>query len=148
MFVQVLFFPNPPKSTLIFYETNIPGTSSTLQRRDSFGGWLHHLHRSAAVRSDAWVMVQVSRNRLALLYSTKRMVSPNFLRSLIFYIMMYHIVRSYKERFGIHVNIQTVVTFLDIGTCTTCLRMYPLRIIHTLRRYNDSSGSMILVHII
>ena len=25
---------------------------------------------------------------------------------------------------------------------------YPLRIIHTLRRYNDSSGSMILVHII
>jgi len=43
---------------------------------------------------------------------------------------MNHIVRNYKERFGIHVNTQTVVTFLDIGT--TCLRMYPLRIIHTL----------------
>ena len=66
--------------------------------------------------------------------------------SLIFYIMMYHTVRNYKERFGIHVNIQTVVTFVDIGTCTTCLRMYPSRIIHTVRRYNDSSGSMILVH--
>ena len=50
--------------------------------------------------------------------------------------------------FGIHVNTQALVTFLDIGTCTTCLRMYRLRTIHTLRRYNDSSGSMILVHII
>ena len=67
-------------------------------------------------------------------------------RSVIFYIMMYHIVHNYKERFSIHVNIQTVVTFLDIGTCTTYLRMYPLRIIHTLRRY--ISGSTKRVHII
>ena len=146
MFVQVRFFPNQPEPTLKFCETSIQ--AAALLRRDSTGGWLHHLHRSVAVRSDAWLMVQVSRNRLALLYSTKRMVSPNFLRSLIFYFMMYHIVRNYKERFGIHVSIQTAVTFLDIDTCTTCLRIYPLRIIHTLRRYNESSGSMILVHII
>ena len=73
------------------------------------------------------------------------MVSPNS-RSLIFH-FMYHFVWHDKDRFGIHVNIQKVVTFLDIGTCTTCLCMYLLRIIHTLRRYNDSSGSMILVHI-
>ena len=85
-------------------------------------------------------MVQVSRNRLALLYSPKRMVSPNFLRSLIFYITVYDIVRNYKERCCIHVNIQTVVTFLDIGTCTTCLRMYPLRIIHTLRKIQRRQG--------
>ena len=133
VFVQVLFFPNQPEPTLKFYETSIQ--AAALQRRDSIGGWLHHLHGSISVRSEAWVMVQLSRNRLALLYSTKRMVSPNFLRSLIFYMMMDQIVRNYKERFGIHVKIQTVVTFLDIGTCTTCLRMYPLRIIHTLRRY-------------
>ena len=72
------------------------------------------------------------------------MVSPNF-RSLIFYIM-YHCVRHFKDRFGIHVNTQTVVTFLDIGSCTTCSRIYLLRIIHTLRRYNNSNGTMILVH--
>ena len=121
------------------------------QQRYSVGTvsvWLHHLHRSIAVRSDAWVMVQVSHNRLALLYSTKRMVSPNFLRSMIFYIMMYHFVRIYREKFGIHVNTQTVVTLLDIGMCTTCLRMYPLRTIHTLRRCKDSIGSIILVHTI
>ena len=47
--------------------------------------------------------------------------------------------------FAIHVNTQTVFTFLDVGTCTTCLRMYLLLIILTLSRYNDSSGSMILV---
>ena len=81
------------------------------------------------------------------LHSTKRMGSPNVLRSLIFYIM-YHLVRNYKERFGIHVNTQTVVTFLDIGTCTTYLRVYRLRIVHTQRRHNDSSGSTILVRII
>ena len=39
------------------------------------------------------------------------MVSPNF-RSLIFYIM-YHLVRNYNEMFGIHVNTQTVVTFIS-----------------------------------
>ena len=33
--------------------------------------------------------------------------------------------------FGIHINTQNVVTFLDIGTCTTSLCMYPLRIIQT-----------------
>ena len=96
-----------------------------VRSKDSIGGWLHHLHRSVKVRSDAWVMVQVSRNRLALLYlyATKRLVSPNFLRSLIFYVMMYHTVRNYKERFGIRIKIQTVVTFLDIGTCTRCLHV-------------------------
>ena len=56
-------FTNQPESTLKFYETNTH--TAALQRRDSIGGWLHHLHRSVAVRSDAWVMVQVSRNRLA-----------------------------------------------------------------------------------
>ena len=80
------------------------------------------------------------------LYSSKRVVSSIF-RSLTFYIM-YHLVRSYKETFGIHVYTQTVLTFLDVSTCTICLRMYLLRIIHTLSRYNDSSGSMILVHFI
>ena len=38
--------------------------------------------------------------------------------------------------FGIHVNTTTVVTFLDIGTCTTCFTRgpwYQLRTIHTLR---------------
>ena len=49
---------------------------------------------------------------------------------------------------SVYVNTLTVVTFLDNGTCTTCSRMYLLRIIHTLRRYNDSSGSTIRVHII
>ena len=29
---------------------------------------------------------------------------------------MYHFVWHDKDRFGIHVNIQKVVTFLDIGT--------------------------------
>ena len=90
----------------------------------------------------------VSRNRLSLLYSTKPIVSPNFLRRLMFYVMMYHIVRNYEEIYGIRVKIQTVFTFLAIDACTMCLRMYPLRIIHTLRRYNDSSGSMIPVHTI
>ena len=123
-------------------ETSIQ--AAALQHRDSIGGWLHHLRRCVAVRSDAWVMVMLL--HLSGLYSTKRMVSPNF-RSLIFYIM-HHLARNYKEMFGIYVNTQTVVTFLDIGKCTTFLRMYRLRIIHTLRRYNDSSGSMILVHII
>ena len=74
------------------------------------------------------------------------MVSPNFRRST-FYIT-YYLIRNYKEMFGIYFETQTVVTFLDIGTCTTCLRMYGLYIIHTLRVYNDSSGSMILAHII
>ena len=60
---------------------------------------------------------------------------------------MYHFVRHYEDRFGIHVNNQTVVTFLDIGTCTPCLRMCMLRIIHTLSRYNDSGGSIMLVHV-
>ena len=46
----------------------------------------------------------------------------------------------YKDRFGIHINAQTVVIYLDIGACTTRLRMYLLRIMHTLRRYNNSSG--------
>ena len=77
------------------------------------------------------------------------MISPNF-RSLIFYIM-YHFVRNYKDRFGIHVNTQAVVTFLNIGTCTTCLRMYHDTCYVSLSFIPyadyDSSGSMILVHI-
>ena len=86
------------------------------QQRDSVGtvpegGCIISAVRCAAVRSDSWVMVM-------LVYSTKRMISPNF-RSLIFYIM-YHFVRNYKDRFDIHVNTQTVLTFLDVGTCTTC----------------------------
>ena len=47
---------------------------------------------------------------------------------------MYYLIRNYNEVFGIHVNTQTVVKFLDIGKCTTCVRMYRLRIIDTLRR--------------
>ena len=58
--------------------------------------------------------------------------SHSTFRILIFDVM-YHFVRHYKDKFGILVNTQTVVTFLDIGMCTTCLRMYLLRIIHTLR---------------
>ena len=70
-------------------------------------------------------------------------------RILIFYIV-YHFVRHYKDKFGIHVNTQTVVTFPDIGTCTTCLSVHLLRtkVRHTLRLYNNSIGSMIRVHII
>ena len=59
---------------------------------------------------------------------------------------MYHLVQNFKDRFGIHVNTKTVATSLDIGTYTTCLHMHLLRIIRTLRRYNDSSGSRMLVH--
>ena len=74
------------------------------------------------------------------------MISPN-LRSFTFYII-FNFVQNYKERVVIYVNTQMVSIFLDIGPCTTCLRMYRLRIIHTLRRYNDSSDDMIVVQTI
>ena len=65
---------------------------------------------------------------------------------------MYEFVRNCKDRFGSHVNTQTVVTSLNISTYTTCLRVYHgnllgIVIIHTLRRYHDSCGNMILIHI-
>ena len=110
------FFLNQPEFPLEFYEISIEQRDS-VGSRDSIGGWLHH-RRCVAVRSDAWVMVML----LHLGCIQRNEWSPNF-RSLIFYIM-YHFVRNYKERFGIHVNTQTVVTFFDIGTCTTCLRMH------------------------
>ena len=83
--------------------------------------------------------------------STTVFNEPNGLAELRSLIFLHHDVPHgpelvYKERFGIHVKIQTVVTFLHIGTCTTSLRMYVPVTYHTL--YNDSSGSMMLVHII
>ena len=33
-------------------------------------------------------------------------------------------VWNYKELLGIRVNLQKVVTILEIGTCSTCWRMY------------------------
>ena len=70
------------------------------------------------------------------LYSTKRMASPNF--SQLDFFIMYPVVRHYKDRFGIHVNTRTVVTFQILTrTCTTCLRMYLLRI-----RYHSYSSQI------
>ena len=53
---------------------------------------------------------------------------------------MYHSVRIYKDKCGVHVSTQTVAIFLDYGTCTrvyvcTC---YVPGIIYTLRRCHDS----------
>ena len=57
-FSSGIFLPNQPESTLEFHETSIKAAAAW-QRRDSIGGWLHHLRRSLAVRSDAWVMVML-----------------------------------------------------------------------------------------
>ena len=56
--VPGIFFPNQPESTLEFYETSIKAAAAR-QGRDSIAWWLHHLRRSIAVRSDAWVMVML-----------------------------------------------------------------------------------------
>ena len=50
--------PYQPEPTLEFYATSIQ-VVTTWQRRDIIGGWLHHLRRSVAVRSDASVMVML-----------------------------------------------------------------------------------------
>ena len=52
------FFPNQPQPTLELYESSIKA-AAVWQRRDSIRGWLHHLRRSVAVRSDAWIMVML-----------------------------------------------------------------------------------------
>ena len=106
VFIQVFFFQINQNQPWKLYETSIKAAAS--QRRDSIGGWLRHLLRCVAVRSDAWVMVVLH------LDCIKRIVSPNF-RSLVFYIIC-NVDRHYKDRFGIHVNTQTVVTFLHNET--------------------------------
>ena len=65
--------------------------------------------------------------------------------SFILYIT-YHLVWNYKKSFGIHVNTQTVVTFLDIDTYVYGVFTYVPVTYHSYPTYIQRH--MVLVHVI
>ena len=86
-------------------------TAAASQHRDGIGGRLHHIYHSTAALSDWWVMV-------ILLHQVCMQRNNEYLRTFVAWIfIMYHSVRSCNDRFCIHVNSQTTLTFPDRWVC-------------------------------